>query len=175
MTRSNGFTLIELMVAIGLFSIIMLLASGAYLVMIGLNQQAQTITTGIDNLSFALETMTRSIRTGTNYSCGALGGDCTSGGTSLTFKNQQGTSVTYSLSGTTLMQTVGGVQSALTDLSVTVTSLTFYAFGTKTAAQSDYEQAHVSMSISGTVTAGPGKPSQAFTVETGATMRGSDL
>lgn len=171
----GGFTLVELMVAVGLFAVVMLLSSGAYLMMIGLNQQAQNVTTGIDNLSFALETMTRNIRTGAQYSCGALGGDCTSGGTSFTFVNQQGTTVTYSKSGSSLIQTVGGVQSALTDASVTITDMTFYAFGTRTAVQGDYEQSRVSITVSGTVSAGPGKPVQSFTVESGATMRGTDL
>lgn len=171
----GGFTLVELMVAVGLFAVVMLLASGAYLMMIGLNQQAQVITTGIDNLSFALETMTRNIRIGSHYSCGGLGGDCTGGGTSITFTNPQGVSVTYGMSGSALTQTVGGTLSQLTDSSVTITAFTVYVFGTKTTAQADYEQAHASLTVSGTVTAGPGKPSQAFTIETGATMRGSDL
>lgn len=175
MRSPTGFTLIELMVAVGLFAIVMLLASGAYLTMIALNQQAQNITGGIDNLSFAIETMTRSIRTGSGYSCGSLGGDCPSGASSFSFTDQKGNAVTYSLSGTSLMQTSGGVQSLLTDSSVTITSLTFYAFGTKKASQGDYEQARVSMTVSGTVSAGAGKPAKSFTVETGATMRGTDL
>jgi prepilin-type N-terminal cleavage/methylation domain-containing protein len=175
MTRAKGFTLIELMVAVGLFAIVMLLASGAYLVMISLNRQAQNIATGIDNLSFALETMTRNVRTGSHYSCGALGGDCTSGGTSFSFRNPNGVTVTYSLSGTSLLQRVGTTQSMLTDSSVTITSLTFYAYGTKTVSQADYEQSRVSIIVSGTVSSGAGKAPQSFTVETGATMRGSDL
>lgn len=174
-SRRNGYTLVELMIAVGLFAIVMLLSSGAYLVMISLNRQAQSMSNGIDNLAFALETMTRNIRTGVGYSCGAFGGDCTSGASSLTLTNQRGQAVSYSLSGTALQQIAGGTQSLLTDSSVTITSLTFYAFGTKTTAQSDYEQSRVTVSISGTVSPGPGKPPQAFTIETGATMRGSDL
>jgi len=153
----------------------MLLASGSYLMMISLNRQAQGISNGINNLSFALETMTRNMRTGIAYSCGAFGGDCTSGGTTFSFTNQSGQTVTYALSGTALQQTVAGVQSLLTDSSVTITSLTFYAFGTKPASQADYEQSRVTVTISGSVSPGPGKPSQSFTIETGATMRGSDL
>ncbi len=179
MTNTKGYTLIELMVAVGLFSIIMLLASGAYLMMINLNQQAQNISNGIDNLSFALETMTRNIRTGSAYSCGVFGNDCPSGGTTFTFKNQDGVNITYSLSGTSLQQVTNGPtgssQSLLTDSSVNITSLIFYAYGTKGASQGDYVQATVTMIVSGTVSAGSGKPSQSFTVETGATMRGSDL
>lgn len=174
MRKRGGYTLVELIVAVGLFSLIMLLASGAYLMMIALNRQTQSISTGINNLSFAFDTMTRSMRTGSEYSCGGLG-DCVSGGSSFSFKNEGGAVVTYSLSGSSIQQTIGGVQSTLTDPSVTVTSLTFYAFGTRPASAGDRNQAHVTMVVSGTVPTGPGKPPQAFTVETGATMRGSDI
>jgi len=175
MKKEGGYTLIELIVAVGLFAMVMLLASGAYIMMIGLNRQAQGLATGIDNLSFALETMTRDIRTGGGYNCGGLG-DCVSGAGSFSFLNEGGKAVSYSLAGSALQETVNGVRSNLTDpLSVTVTSLTFYVFGTKTPAQGDYQQPHVTITVSGTVSIGPGKPSQSFTVETGATMRGSDL
>ena len=41
---SRGYTLIELMIAVGLFALIMMLAAGAYLMMIGISRQAQGIT-----------------------------------------------------------------------------------------------------------------------------------
>ena len=114
--KKRGYTLIELIVAVGLFALVMLLASGAYIMMINLNRQAQAMATGMNNLSFALESMTRDVRTGTAYSCGlSLGlGDCTNGGGSLSFKNEGGTAVTYSLSGGSLQKTVGGAQTTLT-------------------------------------------------------------
>lgn len=174
-TKSRGYTLVELMIAVGLFAIIMLLASGAYLVMISLNRQAQSVSNGINNLAFALETMTRNIRTGKSYSCGAFGGDCTEGASSFSFVNQRGTTVSYSLLGTSLQQITGDTQSLLTDSSVTITSLVFYVFGTRTTTEGDYEQSRVTVSISGTVSPGPGKPPESFTIETGATMRSSDL
>ncbi len=172
MTRSRGYTLIELIVAVGLFAFIMTLAAGAYLMMIGLNRQVQGIATGVDNLSFALESMTRTIRTGTAYDCGGTG-DCPSGASSFSLKDANGASVSYGLSGTAIRETKSGVTSVLTDPSVTVSALTFYAHGTKPA-PGDYEQARVTIVVSGTVAAGPGK-TEPFTIETGATMRGSDL
>src|SRR3989338_11534095 len=89
MKNNRGYTLIELIIAVGLFALIMMLASGAYLVMIGINRQVQSIATGIDNLAFALETMTRTIRTGTSYSCNNSG-DCNSGGTTFSVRNSSG-------------------------------------------------------------------------------------
>lgn len=160
---TRGYTLIELVIAVGLFALIMTLASGAYLVMIGVNQQSQNIALGINNLSFALETMTRTIRTGTNYSCNGVG-DC-SAGTSFSVMNAAGATVTYALSGGVITQN----GAALTDSSVQVSSLSFYASGT---ARSDAQEPRVTIVVSGTV---PGKTPQNFSIETGATMRGTDI
>lgn len=170
----SGYTLVELIVAVGLFAFVMLLASGAYLMMIGLNRQVQGIASGIDNLSFALETITRNIRIGTAYKCNGLAADCPLGADNFTFTNDSGVVVKYSLNPTdhTLQKTVGAVTTSLTDPSVTIDKLTFYAFGTLAG---DIYQPRVTIIVSGTVSAGAAKPVQPFTVETSATMRGSDL
>ncbi|MFA6519203.1 MAG: prepilin-type N-terminal cleavage/methylation domain-containing protein [Candidatus Paceibacterota bacterium] len=168
-SSSTGYTLIELIIATGLFSLIMLLASGAYLMMIGLQRQAQGIATGIDNLSFAIETMTRDIRTGTAYTCPGGTSNCTIDGSGIgfSFTDSDGSPVTYALSSNSITQN----GNALTDPSVDITALTFYVSGTS---KSDNAQPHVTITISGKVLYGQGK-SETFHIETGATMRGSDL
>ncbi|MDO8408097.1 MAG: prepilin-type N-terminal cleavage/methylation domain-containing protein [bacterium] len=163
----RGYTLIELVVAVGIFALIMTLASGAYLVMIGVNRQAQSTATGINNLSFVLESLTRNVRTGTGYQPISA--------TSFSFKNQDDTVLTYALgsqsgpNGTVGAITLNGAP--LTDPLVDITSLTFYTSGT---ASSDTYQPYVTITLSGTISAGPGK-TQSFSVETSAAMRGSDL
>ena len=94
---TRGYTLIELIVAVGLFAFVMTLVSGAYFLMIGLNRQAQGIATGINNLSFALETMSRTIRTGYDYDCGGLG-DCPTGATNFSFISATGDTIAYRFS-----------------------------------------------------------------------------
>ena len=186
MNHSRGYTLIELIVAVGLFAIVMTIASGAYLIMINANRQAQGITTGINNLSYALESMTRNIRTGTTYSCG--GSDGTSDGPSsskFAFNdiNNPSNRILYNLSGGTIWQTTnaasGGTPVALTDPSVNIPAngLMFYCSGTApyNNGAGDSLQAHVTIVVSGTVNVGPGKPPAQFNIETGATMRGTDL
>lgn len=170
--RAKGFTLIEMIVAVGLFAFVMTLATGGYLMLIAANRQAQALATGINNLSFALETMTRSIRTGDSYRCGA--GDCPGGASSFSFTASDGASVSYALSGGAITETVRGIPNPLTDPSVSVSSLTFYVSGTSPASAGDYAQPHITVVVSGSVSAGPEK-TEPFTVETGATMRGSDI
>ncbi|OGG78533.1 hypothetical protein A3A36_00550 [Candidatus Kaiserbacteria bacterium RIFCSPLOWO2_01_FULL_52_12b] len=170
-----GYTLIELVVAVGLFALIMMLATGAYFMMISVNRQAQGIATGINNLSFALDSMTRDIRTGTAYNCNGLS-DCPNGANNFAFINANGVLVSYNLVGSTIQKQIGNSPQniPLTDSSVTISSLTFYANGTRSAQQADYEQPRVTIIVSGTVSTGNGQ-TQTFTVETGATMRGSDI
>jgi len=184
----RGYTLIELVVSVGLFALVMTLASGAYLLMIDLNRQTQGIATGINSLSFALETMTRGIRTGTEYNCGEFGGDCPSGSTRFSFLDSSGRQVIFDFD----EQKAAIIKNdliPLTDASLTITALTFYVTGTGTIAENDYLQPHVTGTIaendylqphvtivvSGTVSSGPRRSPQPFTIQTGATMRGIDL
>jgi len=178
MKKSRGYTLIELMVAVGLFALIMTLVSGAYLLMISLTRQAQGMATGIDNLSFALETMTRTIRTGAYYNNSV---DCLSGCTSFSVIDSNNNTVTYALNpNNSIIQTIVSASGVafqnnvpLTDPSVSVSTLIFYVSGTNKP-PGDYNQPHVTITISGTVSYGPNR-TQPFTVETGATMRGIDI
>jgi len=167
MNKSRGYTLVELIIAVGIFALVMMLSSGAYFIMLGVSRQATATATGIDNLAFAVETMTRTIRTGTEYSCD--GGDCTNGGATFSVKNAGGTTITYTRSGGAITQN----DVALTDPSVTVSSLVFYAYGTRKPPP-DYHQPRVTFVVSGTVSSGPGK-TEYFTIESGATMRGTDI
>ena len=67
--KQSGFTLIEMIVSLGVFSVVITIAVGALLVLIATNQQLQAEQSVMTNLSFALDSMTREIRTGTNYYC----------------------------------------------------------------------------------------------------------
>ena len=185
MKNYRGFTLIELIVSIGLFALIMTLAAGAYLIIIGVNRVAQASATGINSLSFTLDDMTRSIRTGTSYNCSSeSGGDCIYGGDTFYFTDASGNLVSYTVSNSAtlcgapntrcIVKTVNGVSATLTDPSVDITTLSFYVTGTGTAAASDYTQPHVTFIIAGTVSTGPGKTKD-FNIEAGASMRGIDL
>lgn len=168
----RGYTLIELVVSVGLFALVMTLAAGAYLLMIDLNRQTQGIATGIDSLSFALETMTRGIRTGTEYNCGAFGGDCPSGSSRFSFEDSSGRNVIFDKQGTAIIK---DDSIPLTDASLTITALTFYVTGTGSIAEGDYLQPYVTIVVSGTVSSGPRRSPQPFTIQTSATMRGIDL
>jgi prepilin-type N-terminal cleavage/methylation domain-containing protein len=64
-----GFTLVEMIVSLAVFSIVVTVSVGALLVLVGTNQQLQGEQSVMTNLSFALDSMTREIRTGGAYYC----------------------------------------------------------------------------------------------------------
>lgn len=58
-----------MIVSLGVFSIVVLGAVGALLILVGTSRQLQGEQSVMTNLSFALDSMTREIRTGTHYYC----------------------------------------------------------------------------------------------------------
>jgi prepilin-type N-terminal cleavage/methylation domain-containing protein len=87
----KGFTLVEMMVAIAVFSIVMVAAMSALLNVIDANNKARAIKTAINNISFALEGISKDMRMGTDYACGDSGnepnGDCTGGGDTIKYRS----------------------------------------------------------------------------------------
>ena len=69
--KKQGFTLIEIIVSLALFSVVITIAVGALLVLISSNRQLQNEQSVLSNLSFALDSMTREMRTGSSYFCAA--------------------------------------------------------------------------------------------------------
>lgn len=65
----SGFTLVEMIVSLAVFSIVITISVGALLVLIASNEQLQKEQSVMTNLSFAIDSMTREMRTGTAYWC----------------------------------------------------------------------------------------------------------
>jgi prepilin-type N-terminal cleavage/methylation domain-containing protein len=64
-----GFTLIEIMVAISIFSIVALISVSALIIANRVNQRAQGMKIAMDNLHFALNSMSFKLRQGGLYQC----------------------------------------------------------------------------------------------------------
>ncbi len=70
--KNSGFTLVEMIVALGVFSIVATVALGALMKIISANRKAQTLQTSITNLNFALESMSREFRDSKYFQCGDI-------------------------------------------------------------------------------------------------------
>ncbi len=75
----GGFTLIEMMVSVSIFLIVMTIVLGALLSIIDGNKKTQAINSVANNLSSAIESMTRDIKTGYQYKCGVSRGTIIAG------------------------------------------------------------------------------------------------
>jgi len=67
-----GFSLVEILVAITLFSVIMISGVGALISINDANRNTQAMRAAIDNVNFALDNMARRLRTGSNFHCMSL-------------------------------------------------------------------------------------------------------
>jgi prepilin-type N-terminal cleavage/methylation domain-containing protein len=67
--QQKGFTLIEVMIAVGLFVVIMTIGIGAVLNSNNNYKKTQTLRAITDNLSFIMEDMSRNLRLGSAYHC----------------------------------------------------------------------------------------------------------
>lgn len=74
--QTGGFTLLEMLIAVGIFSVISLLASSSAFLFHRLQRKAVNAQNVHDNIRFALDTMAREIRTGDKYCASTLPVQC---------------------------------------------------------------------------------------------------
>ncbi len=131
-SRRGGFTLVELIVAIGLFAIIVSVGIGGFVRALRIQRQISSVVATNSNASLVIEQMAREIRTGSNFSC--PGGDpCATN--QLTFQNANGVTVTYAVSiaaggNGVITRTEGNNPAqAITSDNINVRYLSFLLFG----------------------------------------------
>lgn len=161
-SQQAGFSLIEVLVSLAIFAVVVTMSVGTMIVMIDANSKAQFSQSISSNMAFALDSMTRDIRTGTDYRCsnsstvGALQlgdrsnyvpNDCTGGRSAFAF-TEAGESLTAGLTSNRIgfrHRTVDGVGrierrlssdggwQAITSENVNITELTFTVRNTNTS------------------------------------------
>src|ERR1039458_2601710 len=59
-TLSSGFTLVEMMVSIAIFMVVAVVAVAALLKIVDANRKSQTLQDAVNNINFAMDSITRS-------------------------------------------------------------------------------------------------------------------
>ena len=129
-----------------------------------------------------MDTMSRSIRTGTNYQCGGAGGtNCAypSPLSTFTFVNDLGKTVTYSLdtNANAILECydTGCTPTQITDPSrIKITLLNFYVSGVDSG-NSDSQEPEVTMVIQGSINVDTNHAPVTFDIQTSATQRQIDI
>ena len=67
--KQKGFTLVETMVSMTIFSVLVVYGLGSVLTAISQHERSQNMSNIMDNMNFILEDMSRNIRLGTNFHC----------------------------------------------------------------------------------------------------------
>ena len=181
MRDEKAFTLIELMVAIFVFSIVMVISSGSILSVFDANHKSQSLRSVMDNLNFTMEGITRTIRFGRTYHCDAtqlpinLPRDCGNNSPSDSFAviSSSGDQVIYKLINGRIIRSINdGADYPLTSPDITITKVAFRVFGS--APYPDLYQPQVIIVIAGYAGVKPSTQS-AFSLETEVSQRTFDF
>ena len=190
----KGFTLVELLVVLGLFSSVMTLATGALYTSQAVNTKLQETQSILDNANLSMEVIARDIRYGSDFYCTSeplvfqsnlKRRSCpyskTSTSTYLYFKPASAITsddrVGYYLANSVLMKDeyTNGVRTTyqITSNDVTVKSLIFYVTGAQTSDASndvdnvsDYDQPLITLSFTGVT-----KPTKSKVIPVSFTMQ----
>lgn len=155
----TGFTLIEMIVSLGVFSVALLISISAILSVSAAQKKAVALQNAEDNFRFAFEAIAKEIRTGRDFFCddvapppGYVPKDCATGERLLTFQNARGQTISYEYESNSgrLQKTVDRLSTTfLTSGLVHINDFKFYVVGTG-AATADLRQPRVTMLLKGT-------------------------
>lgn len=126
--RNHGFSLIELIVAIFIFSLLALVAGGSFVSTLNLQRRALNIKRAEENGRFVLELMSRELRVANPIS--SLDAVCPSPGSSvLRFQHPVNGDIEYSLIGDSVHRLVNGTDTTISNPDVKITRLNFCLSG----------------------------------------------
>lgn len=137
-SSQSGFTLVEMLVASLIFSIIVLAVSGIFTQILDNERRAFAAEKIQENGLFILETMAREIRVSRIQNQDST--DCSA--TTLTVNHPVNGTVTYALAGGALTRTAGGITTDLSSSDIAFSRLNFCVLG---SAPSDQKQARVAI------------------------------
>ena len=189
--NKRGFSLVEMLVAVGLFSIVMLVATSSLLALVDANRKAQALQSVMNNLNTAVDGMVRALRMGTTYHCidglqpdRSVAHSCPSGELAIAFEAIGGLSGTIEVNDQWVYsydavakrlyksEDNNATKFSLTAPEVDIDSAAFYVVG---AEQGDDLQPKVVIVVRGTAGADRVKTRTSFNIQATAVQRVIDI
>ncbi len=163
--NERGFTIIETMIAVALFSIVILVGMDSLLNTTSLQKKSQDMRSILDNLSFIMEDMSRNIRTGYNYHCidnnnpsllDITTRNCAGGGWGISFKSSGGNQDVYAISNGTIQKSTNGGTSfvPLSSSEINIDAASGFLVTGAPPPPGDTQQPFVTIKLIGTITEG---------------------
>ena len=122
--KNKGFTLVELLVSLALFTIVLTIVLGTIFTIMDANRKARSLSLVMNNLDFAVESMVRTIKTARDID---PSGSFVSPGSKLTVIDQDNEVVTYKLENGAIKRNIQPSTEfiSVTSPEITITNLTF--------------------------------------------------
>lgn len=185
---TGGFLLVELIVALFLFSLVMTISVGSIIQLLDANRKTQSLKSVMNNLNLALDSMTKAIAVGRDYDCGVIADGVTDceipGDNQINFESNEDLSgdgildtITYSFrvdaegKGYLARAMDGGTPIRMTAPEIDITNLTFVVTGTAPFDSGDRQQPKVWISIQGMTREDPRGTGSTFRVQTAISQR----
>lgn len=160
----SGFSLIELMVSLSLFIIVVLAAVSSLYAVNNAARKVESMRNVLDNLNFAMESMSRNIRTGYDISCSSdlTNPNCTvsvgSGSEAISFWSTLGLidseNIQYRLSNGAIEKEISGKKVNITSPEIIIKNLRFFVEGANPTNTTDGKQPSVTIFVEGVAQAG---------------------
>src|SRR3989344_861635 len=175
--RSGGFTLVEIIVALGIFVTTVTIAIGSLVGLYSANNKSQALSSVINDLNYSIENMTRTIRFATVFHCCSSGTltspqSCNNGDTFFAVSTSS-TPTIYRLQNNKLEQSTnsGASYDPITSSEVTIQYARFYVFNTT---KGDSNQPYAILVLKGFAGDKPGEQS-VFDIQTKISQRELDI
>jgi len=175
-----------MIVAVGLFTVVMMISIGSLLSLLHASRKAQSIEAVVDNLNVAVDSMARAIRLGSEYHCGgglySVTQDCREGDSTVAFlpngKDVSSPRTVYHYNAV-LKRIERSVDSGVTWVPITasnvsITSAAFYVVGSDHS-ESDNVQPKVIIDIQGSAGIEGDPMASTFHVQASAVQRLLDI
>lgn len=165
--KKKGFTMVEMLVSVAIFSIVITMVMGTITTIVDASRKSRTMTEVMNNINFSFESMTRTLKTARSID--------TVTQNSIRATDQQGRIIVYNFSDSGITKSIDGSSpDSITASDLKLASWKIQKFTSGLGLPSGGEQPRVFFSIRGRVETAKGIASE-FTLQSSVSQRQLEL